>query len=85
MKGVRKYLPWGMGILILLIAISIAFIRLVIIPEQTRISCDESARAAVSKITESTSRNEGIEERGEVYKYYYDSCFRRAGLRPESN
>jgi hypothetical protein len=65
------------------LAYGIGFYWIVLFPEQTRISCDEFARNAVSEITKSTNRNELIDEREDIYRYYYNSCFRQAGLKPE--
>jgi hypothetical protein len=83
MKNIKKYLLWSVVVLMGFAVLGIGFYWIVLFPEQTRISCDEFARNAVSEITKSTNRNELIDEREDIYRYYYNSCFRQAGLKPE--
>lgn len=83
MKKIMKYILWFVVASIIIAIFVLSLYRVVFFPEQTRLSCDEFARNAVSKITGATSRSEYIKEREDIYNYYYNSCFRQAGLKPE--
>lgn len=79
----KRIIIWATIVAISIFVLGLGFFRFIVLPEQTRVSCDKLARNAVSETTKATTRNEAISEREEIYNYYYNSCFRQAGLKPE--